>query len=42
MRSQLYTVAQLLAVYVRTGHGPTEAVRAVVAGRRAGQDSQHG
>jgi len=29
MRSELYTVAQLLAVYTRTGHGPVEAVREV-------------
>lgn len=31
MRSEVYTVAQLLAVHVRTGHGPVEAVRAVCA-----------
>ncbi|MCP3854304.1 MAG: type II secretion system F family protein [Actinomycetia bacterium] len=29
MRNELYTVAQLLAVRVRTGHGPVEAVRSV-------------
>lgn len=29
MRSEAYTVAQLMAVHVRTGHGPVEAVRAV-------------
>lgn len=29
MRVELYTVAQLLAVYTRTGHGPVEAVREV-------------
>jgi tight adherence protein C len=29
MRAELYTVAQLLAVYSRTGHGPVEAVREV-------------
>ncbi|MCP5028948.1 MAG: type II secretion system F family protein [Actinomycetia bacterium] len=29
MRNEVYTVAQLLAVRVRTGHGPVEAVRAV-------------
>ena len=29
MRSEAYTVAQLLAVHVRTGHGPVEAVRSV-------------
>lgn len=34
MRSEAYTVAQLMAVHVRTGHGPVEAVRAVcVLGR---------
>lgn len=31
MRSEAYTVAQLMAVHVRTGHGPVEAVRAVCA-----------
>ncbi|MDQ3569792.1 MAG: type II secretion system F family protein [Actinomycetota bacterium] len=31
MRSELYTVAQLLAVYIRTGHGPVEAVREVAS-----------
>ncbi len=31
MRSEAYTVAQLLAVHVRTGHGPVEAVRSVCA-----------
>ncbi len=35
MRTELYTVAQLLAVYSRTGHGPVEAVREV-AGRGLG------
>ena len=35
IRSELYTVAQLLAVYVRTGHGPVEAVREI-AGRGQG------
>lgn len=35
MRSELYTVAQLLAVYTRTGHGPVEAVREVT-GRGTG------
>ncbi|HUP70367.1 MAG TPA: type II secretion system F family protein [Acidimicrobiales bacterium] len=29
MRGELYTLAQLLAVYIRTGHGPVEAVREV-------------
>lgn len=29
MRTELATVCQLLAVHVRTGHGPVEAVRAV-------------
>jgi tight adherence protein C len=31
MRAEVYTVAHLLAVLVRTGHGPVEAVRAVTA-----------
>ncbi|MGH9189980.1 MAG: type II secretion system F family protein [Acidimicrobiales bacterium] len=31
MRSELSTVAQLLAVHIRTGHGPVEAVRAISA-----------
>jgi tight adherence protein C len=31
MRSEVYTVAHLLAVLVRTGHGPVEAVRSVSA-----------
>lgn len=31
MRSEAYTVAMLIAVHVRTGHGPVEAVRAVCA-----------
>lgn len=31
MRSELPTVAQLLAVHIRTGHGPVEAVREVAA-----------
>lgn len=34
MRGELYTVAQLLAVYIRTGHGPVEAVREVPARSR--------
>jgi Flp pilus assembly protein TadB len=29
MRVELYTVSHLLAIYARTGHGPTEAVREV-------------
>ena len=29
MRTEVYTVAQLLAVHLRTGHGPVEAVRAL-------------
>ncbi len=29
MQSEAYTVAQLVAVHIRTGHGPIEAVRAV-------------
>lgn len=31
MRSEAYTVAHLLAVLIRTGHGPVEAVRGVTA-----------
>lgn len=31
MRGEVYTVAHLLAVLIRTGHGPVEAVRAVAA-----------
>ncbi len=31
MRTEVYTVAQLVAVHVRTGHGPVDAVRQVCA-----------
>ena len=31
MRGEIYTVAHLLAVLIRTGHGPVEAVRGVTA-----------
>jgi tight adherence protein C len=31
MRSEVYTVAHLLAVLIRTGHGPVDAVRSVSA-----------
>jgi len=34
MRAELATVCQLLAVHVRTGHGPVEAVRSVAARSR--------
>ncbi|MEZ5342959.1 MAG: type II secretion system F family protein [Acidimicrobiales bacterium] len=34
MRTEVYTVAQLIAVHIRTGHGPVDAVRMVcVLGR---------
>ena len=31
MRTEVYTVAQLLAVHIRSGHGPVDSVRAVAA-----------
>lgn len=31
MRSESYTVAQLIAVHIRSGHGPVDAVRSVCA-----------
>jgi tight adherence protein C len=34
MRVELYTVAHLLAMFIRTGHGPVQALRAVVARTR--------
>src|SRR5437763_8647313 len=30
MRPELYTVAQLLAMFIRTGHGPIEAMRGTI------------